>query len=412
MYRCKIQCFIMASLCAFFVPGVASAASQSWGNWLQNQIEEHPEVMAARQKMKATLSLALGQERPLYNPELETEYEREGDDNNYRLGLSQTIDLWGKRDVRRQQAASMRIVARQEYELARQQKTAEALETLVQWQAAKEQAILAAAQEAQMETLLALVKDRQQAGDLGQLDAELAFLSLSQRLNETAQNQAELHQVEADLRELLPDWTPQMAAIPSEFWSAPVSRQLPAGHELESSPSVLAAKARWQAGQQAETLAKREAKADPTLGINGGDSGEESVVAFTLSIPLHFRNTYGAEVQAAGQEAAGARADYIATLRRQQFAVQAARQTLEEYEQRFGRYQEIMGGRGQSSEQLLEKQWRSGDMSTTEYLLAMEQRSEGLVAGIQLRSRFQASLIDWLLVTNQINAALQVQEPL
>ncbi len=410
MYRYRIQCFIMAALCAFFMPGVASAAAAtSWGYWLQNQIEEHPEVIAARQKMKATLSLALARERPLYNPELETEYEREGDYNNYRLGLSQTIDLWGKRDIRRQQAVAMRIVARQEYALARQQKTAQALQTLVQWQAAQEQALLAAAQEAQMETLLSLVKERQRVGDLGQLDAELAFLSLSQRLNETAQAQAELRQVEAGLRELLPDWTPQMAALPPEFWSALSPFQSPAGQELENSPAVLAAKARWQVGQQAATLAKREGKADPTVGINGGESGEENVVALSLSMPLHFRNTYSAEVQAASQEAAGARADYMATVRRQQFAVQAARQTLAEYDQRFGRYQDIMAGRGRSSEQLLEKQWRSGDMSTTEYLLAMEQRSQGLVAGIQLRSRFQTSLIDWLLVTNQINKALQGQ---
>lgn len=408
MYSCMLKRFILGCICTLYLPGVLCAATSdsSWGFWLENQIEQHPEVLAAKEKMNAVISMAEGRERPLYNPEIETEYEREGENNNYRIGVNQTIDLWDKRTSREQQASFTKTAAQHVFTLVLQQKKAEALQALIAWQAASQQAELAQKQESQMDTLLNLVKERQLAGDLGQLDAELTYFSLSQRLKETAQTQAALRKTEMRLRELLPDWSPVMAQIPEDFWSARTIKQTPANQWQDKYPAVVAAKAEWQALQQAAELARRQAKADPTLGINAGESGEESVVGLTFSIPLHFRNNFSSEIQAASQEAASAKAQYRATRRKQHFAIAAAQAILQEYEQRFERWQNLMQGRGERSGQLLEKQWRSGDMSTTEYLLAMQQRSEGLIAGIELRTLFHSARTDWLLQTGQLNAAL------
>jgi outer membrane protein TolC len=408
MYSCMLKRFIMGCICTLYLPGVLCAATSdsSWEFWLQNQIGQHPEVIAAKERMNAVISMSEGRERPLYNPELETEYEREGEDNNYRIGVNQTIDLWDKRGARKQQARFTRSAAQQAFALVLQQKTAEAMQALIEWQAVSQQAELAQKQESHMDTLLNLVKERQLAGDLGQLDAELTYFSLSQRLKETAQTLAGLRKAEARLRELLPDWSPERAQIPAEFWSADNINQTPADQWQDDYPAVMAAKAEWDALQQGSELARREAKADPTFGINAGESGEESVVGLTFSIPLHFRNNFSSEVQAASQNAASAKAQYRATRRKQQFAIAAAQAALQEYQQRFERWQNLMQGRGERSGQLLEKQWRSGDMSTTEYLLAMQQRSEGLIAGIELRTLFHSARVDWLLQTGQLNTTL------
>ena len=64
-----------------------------------------------------------------------------------------------------------------------------------------------------------------------------------------------------------------------------------------------------------------------------------------------------------------------------------------------------MNGRGKHSGDLLHKQWQSGDISTTEYLLALQQRAEGLNAGIELQSQYQLSQIDWLLQVGQVHQA-------
>jgi len=92
-------------------------------------------------------------------------------------------------------------------------------------------------------------------------------------------------------------------------------------------------------------------------------------------------------------------------MRKQRFAIQSSTDTLITYQKNYQRWQQLMDGRGKRSGDLLQKQWQSGDVSTTEYLLALQQRAEGLNAGIELQSQFQLSQIDWLLQVGQIKAA-------
>ena len=51
-------------------------------DWLDRQINKHPDIVSARELMNAEFSKAQGSKLPLYNPELSTGYEREGDGNN------------------------------------------------------------------------------------------------------------------------------------------------------------------------------------------------------------------------------------------------------------------------------------------------------------------------------------------
>lgn len=415
MFGSEYKRFIFLTVCLLYFSGFAMAApsslseSANWSLWLQQQINRHPDVIASKEKMNAIFSLADGREQPVYNPQLETEFERNGSDNNYLIGINQTIDWWGKRGVRKQQAAFSRIAARQSFDAMLQKKQAEALQALTEWQAASQQAELARNQEAQLDVLLDLVDERQRAGDLGQVDAELAFLSLSQKLNETAQALAQLRRVESRLRELLPDWSLASSQIPEVFWfDSPALVNVPeqTAQWLESHPSVVAARAQWDVKQQAADLAVREAKAEPTLGLSAGRETDENVVALNFSIPLTIRNSFNSEKRAARQQALFAEAQYRSIRRKQQFAIEASQAASLEYQQRYERWQSLMQGRDERSGKLLERQWRNGDLSTTEFLLAMQQRTEGLIAGIELRTQFQLSGIEWLLQTGQINAAL------
>ena len=406
MRWCVFKRFIAGCICTLYLPGAVFAApsDSSWEHWFVSQIKQHPDAIAAEETMNSVMSMAEGRERPLYNPELETEFEREGPDNNYRIGINQTIDWRDKLAVRKQQAGFSRAAARQTFELSLQQEMADALQALIEWQAASSHSALALQQETQLETLLDLVTERQQAGDLGQVDAELTFLSLSQKLNATAQAQVQLKRVEARLRERLPGWSPERAQIPEQFWPDVNPEQTAAW--LDAHPAVLAARYEWDVLQQAAELARRETKADPTFGVNAGQTDADGVLAVTFSIPLNVRNNYSAEARAASQQALSAEARYRATRRRQQRAIEASTAALAEFQQGYARWQSLLQGRGERRENLLEKQWRSGDMNTTEYLLTLQQRTEGLVAGIELHAQFQLARLDWLLQTGQINAAL------
>ena len=372
-------------------------------SWLSMQVNKHPDIIAAKEEMNAAFSNAEGNKQPLYNPELETGYEREGDGNNYSIGVSQTIDWWDKRETKEQQANFSLTQASKHFDFLVQEKTAQALQALVTWQAAKKQAVIAQEQEKQLETLLDIVKDRQKAGDLGQVDAELTFLSLSQMLNVTAKVQVQLKQAEAQTKELLRDWTPDKEVIPAQGLTITNYQLSP--QWLEQHPLVLAAKAQWQITRSDAQLALLETKADPTIGFNAGKNDRENVLGVTFSMPLNIRNNYSAQARAANQQAIAAEANFRSVMRKQRFAIQSSTDTLITYQKNYQRWQQLMDGRGKRSGDLLQKQWQSGDVSTTEYLLALQQRAEGLNAGIELQSQFQLSQIDWLLQVGQIKAA-------
>ena len=240
-----------------------------------------------------------------------------------------------------------------------------------------------------------------------QHDLELAFLGLSQKLNDAAQAQARYRQAEARLEELLPDWSARRVQIPKALWSMGATKDIDQWVELH--PAVTAARADWEVMRKAAELARLKGKAEPTIGLNGGKSSGDTVIGVTLSIPLNIRNNFSAEARAANRQALAAEAGYHSVLRKQRAAIRATKATMSEYETRFLRWQTLMQGRGESSGNLLEKQWRNRDMSTTEYLLSLQQRTDGLTAGIELHTQFQMARIEWLLQTGQMkNALMQV----
>ncbi len=412
IYGFLVKYFFLAGLYAVFLQGAITAASAegetadtSWSYWFRSQMNKHPDIIAAKERMYAALSIADSLERPLYNPEIETGYEREGRDNNYNIGVRQRLDWWGKRDTRKQQAGFGRIAARKAYELILQQKSAEALQALVEWNVARQESVLALEQEQQLTTLLDLVRGRQKSGDIGQVDVEMAFLGLSQKLNNAARAQARIKQAEARLQELLPGWSTARAEIPQDLWTLGAS-QADMARWVDQHPSVAAARAEWQVMKKRAALARLKGKAEPTVGLSAGKSTGNTIVGVTLSIPLNVRNNFSAEARAAGKQALAAEAGYRAVRRKQQAAVRSSMAALEEYRKRYQRWRSLMQGRAESSGRLLEKQWQHGDLGTTEYLLALQQRSEGLVAGIELHSRFQAARIEWLLQSGQMEHAL------
>ncbi len=407
MAKRYLNYFIMGCFCLLVSPlaGLADSADLNWKNWLQKQVQQHPDVLAAGKSMDAALALAEGNQRPLYNPELETEYERNGDDDVYSVGISQTIDLWDKRGVRTNQANSMRVVAQMGYNLAVQEKFAEAMRAIVEYQSSKELVGFAEKQEAQMNTLLGLVEKRLQAGDMGQVDMELAFLGLSQRLNATAQARATLRQLESRLGELLPDWSESKIQIPVSFWE--IKGVNLTSQELERLPLVAGARAEYEVVEHQARLAKLASKVEPTIGISAGEDGEEDVVALSLSVPLNFRNNYQAEATASTLESVSAKLRYRALKRQAHFAGKASLNAFDEYRRYYKRWQTLIRGRGETSDKLLAQQWDSGDLSTTEYLLALGQITEGMVAGIELRTQFHLACVDWLFISGQLGVSAE-----
>ncbi len=392
--------------CVLILPLLAHAQTSDWNVWLASQIKQHPDVLAAREQWLGSNASADAVAQPLHNPELSTELERNGEEDNYQVGIQQTIDWWDKRSARQQQAGFMRVAAEAMYRRQVLDKTAEVLSVLVEWRSASRAATIAQAQKEQLDTLLTLAEKRQKAGDLGSIDAELTFLSLSQRLAQVAEVEATLQKAEIRARELLPQWTPARGGIPENFW--PTQPGSATDQELLQHPAVASAQARWQSLKEEAEVTRRTARAEPTVGLNAGRDGGENLVGLSLSIPLNVRNNFSAETRAAEQAALEAEAHFQAVYRKQRFDLQTAQAVWQRYEQQYRRWQKLVQGRVENSADLLERQWRSGDLSTTDYLLALNQRAESLLAGIELEKQTRLTLTDVLLQSGRLTAATQL----
>ena len=386
MKRFILMCTVLVCN-ALFLSTFANAQSNtnSWEQWLISQIAKHPDMLAAKESFRSVSAMADANEQPLYNPEFTTDFERLGSENNYQVGLEQTIDWRKKLDTNKQKADSMRRSAQTLYHLEYLDKTSSAISALIEWSFANKTISITHAQEKQLTDLLDLVKKRKDAGDLGVIDAELAFLSLSQQLVQVAEADAALQITEARVRELLNDWEPSEGGIPEEFWlSRPKNGN---AQRLLSHPAVSSAKAQWLELREEAVVTRLATKPDPTVGFSVGRDEGENKAELSFSIPLNIRNDFSAETRAAEYAAIEAEARFQAIYRQQQFMLQGAETAWQRYDQQYRRWQKEVQARVENISELLDRQWSSGDLSTPDYLQALSQRSESILAGIELEKQ-------------------------
>ena len=154
----------------------------------------------------------------------------------------------------------------------------------------------------------------------------------------------------------------------------------------------------------AAELARLDTKAEPTLGINTGKDSNEDVIGLTFSMPLNVRNNFSAERRAAAEKALSAEAKFHSVQRKQKYRIQAATNIAQQYQKQFQRWKSLFAKNNTQNQKLLEKQWYTGDLSTSDYLLALQQNMAGALSGIELQEKFQLSIIDWLTATGQVNS--------
>jgi outer membrane protein TolC len=379
---------------------LSSSQNKNWRESLIAKIAQHPTLVAQRQAMESKYSQANALRQALYNPELASSVEKEGDYTNYSIGINQTFDWRDKSGVRAKAANFQMKSALQFYRAELQSTTAQTLRALVQYASSEKRSELALAQEQGINILIAQMKERQAVGELGPLDSQLALYSLGQKYSDTAKVVAEFEQVKMTAQQFLPSLVDQEINIPNSFWQR-VPKTF-SSDIVNSHPLVLARYASWQIANQNARLAALDAKADPTFGVSAGKSGGESTLGLNLSIPLNIRNDYSNEVKAANQSALAIESELKALLQAQKYKLKAAMNTAREYQKRLDNWQQLMVGERATSDVLMEKLWRSGEINPNDYLLSLQQISAGKLAGIDMQEAYQLALIDTLEQSGQL----------
>ncbi|MBL4885610.1 MAG: TolC family protein [Planctomycetaceae bacterium] len=344
-----------------------------------------------------------------YNPEIEFEVENvDGEDKTKTLGISQTIDWSGKFLSSGKTALFELQAVEADRDEIRQNTALEVLSSLADYRAAKDIYNLAVERSGLMERFATLAQKGFKAGDIDQSEKNLAQLALSEALVV----QADVKTVLAETKQALDS----SIGFPLEngFALPELPEALPALPEaidenqiLMALPSLRAMRSREDAAKAVITGARKDRLPDPTIGITGGQDAGADMIGFSVSVPLNIFNTYGAEVDQAKAEAlaeakAGQNAFYSARTR-----LKSAQRSYQLSRKAWGNWQENGAQALAEQTDILDRKFKVGDLSATDYLVQIEQALDTQVAAEELHAKVWKSWFAWLGASGTINQWIQ-----
>lgn len=406
------HCLVMmvAGACAVFAPVVApgppTQADRALSAWVADILSANPEIQAARAAIEAAGGRLRAAGQPLFNPELELEYENSEIDTTAG-GISQTIDWSDKRAARTAVSDSRLESARAELLSKRHGLATALLLALADWQTAGAIVLISEKQNMLVERFAHLAEQRRKAGDLGQVELDLAHLAAADAAFELANARENMLRAQQAVAAL--------SGTDEQGWP-PFSEQLPdvdlhrvdMERLLKALPSIRVAMARVAAARASVQLSNREKRPDPTVGFRVGKEDSDTLTGVTLSVPLFVRNTYSAEVDVANaelveteHEAANrwqlARAELLAAARIYRNACHAWKNWEASGAPRLGQRTD-----------LLDRLWQAGEINTTDYLVQLKQALDTEVSAIEQRGRMWQAWAAWLAASGQVDQWLKL----
>ena len=377
------------------------AAEPALIQFVQSTVDRNPLVKAASFKLVASTSYESAAARPLYNPELE--FEAEDTDVELRtIGISQTLDWSGKRGARESVAAAERLAVEADYQLTRRQVATELLNGLASHQTALDRTALAKERAELTEEFAQIAKRRFDAGDLQRVDFNLANLVKAEARIKLATTTSSLADAQQAISNLVPfDSRPRWPSLSTVFVAPSPFND---SESITSAmPEVRAAQSRLQAAIATVTLRKREKRADPTIGVTGGEEGGESLVGIRISVPLPLRNRFQHEVSAALAEQTQAQQVLNNTQLR---ANSRLSNSLQRYQIAHAAWQEWQALGQENLRQKtdeLRRLWGAGELSTTEFLVQMGQTVDIRDSALELRLALWQSWFEWQSASGQLD---------
>ena len=382
-----------------------ATANADLTEFVEKVLASNPRLNAAFAAIDSRAALRDAADRPLYNPELFLDAENAKDDSRA-IGVSQSFDWANKRESRTAVAESQRLAAEAEYHSIRWNLSIELLSGLAQNQAARDRLNLAEQRQALMQDFADLARRRFNAGDLAQVELDLAQLSLidAQILKATVASQ--LAEARQSIRNLVPDSRyGSLPELSSNFPVFPIGLNEPQ-LLVRQLPRVLATEMNVEAVRAQVELRQRERRPDPTLSLAAGKEDDESLVGLNLSIPLFVRNNFSNEVIAASADLVEAEQLYTDTVQRAVSRFTSASERYRSTSEAWSGWE--MTGQASLSRQteLLQRLWEAGELSTTDYLVQLRQTLDVRENAVDLWETLWLAWFEWLLASGQLDTWL------
>lgn len=387
-------------------PPDTSITPSTLNTFVHGVLENNPAIQAAQSNVLAAEARQRASSNPLYNPDFSASGENAIEDT-YSAGLSQTIDWTNKRGARAKVGYAEVQVAQAEYASLRQQLTATLINALASYQAAQRVVMLAKERTELLRQFVTLIKKFHASGDVARVDVDLAQLAYSQALAQQADAEVKANQALQTLMIITGSKQANWPKLPFYLPRLNYSAQ-DIDHFLYQLPSIRVLNNQYLSATARIRVAEKARYPDPTIGFQGGYSqdqeGKKDLVALSLSIPLHIRNTYQAEVDAANYDA----------LQADQARLNLVRQSRAEIENSAKRYQilyvttqqwqQISGKPLTDGITLIGRLWQANEITTTDYLVQLKQRIDSQISGAELKGQAWQAWAEWLRASGQIDA--------
>jgi cobalt-zinc-cadmium efflux system outer membrane protein len=377
-------------------------------NFVRTVVETNPRVQAARAAMDASRALESAAGRPLYNPELEADYEN-AVDRTWEVGIGQTLDWNGKRKARSSVAASDRHAIEAEFLATRRDLAVELMSGLTVYQTGVQRDALAAERQRVMREFADLAQRRFAAGDLNQVEADLATLAFVDAQIQRATAAADLAEAKQTVRNLTLITTPDQ--WPSVDLKLPHIPTVNNPQELVMQlPEVQAAQRRMEAADARVALREREQRPDPTVSLRGGREDESTLVGINLSIPLYIRNSFKYEVSAAVADRDQAQQLVDDLLRHAYARFLSASERYEISRNAWDGWEQTGQISLERQGDLLQRMWEAGELSTTDFLVQLRQTLDTRESALNLKLTMWRAWFEWLAASGQVDKWLGQEE--
>ena len=382
--------------CTGMVQGVPAALADGQKRpvlyeFIQQVTEGHPALKASEAALTAARARARGQSRPLYNPELEIGYEN-AEVNTKEVGVSQTFDWSGKRRARAGVGRAETEAAEAAYDLARKTLLTKILQALSDYHTALRVHSVAEERVGLSEKFLVLAKRQSEAGEMPRaelLTAQLALAEARAANNETA---AILTVAEEKLIAIAgqdrQQW-PKLAGTPLN------TVVVPGTINYESLAELRLAQAETEVSRARIRVAKTDRIPDPTVGVRVGEEGRSTLVGLSVAMPIPVRNSYKAEVDAAGADLIAAQQDYYSVNRQIRARFDASQKRYISAANAWRTWQTYGAEPLGEQRALLGKLLEAQEISAVDYLVQLNQTFTTETASIELNGRLWSAWFDW-----------------
>ncbi len=350
------------------------------------QLNSLPRIQMEAARLKQQQLAVTSADQALYNPELGLDVENLGSDESdveYTLSLSQGYDRGDKRGLKTREAQLSAQIALAEYALLRNQHLADLLDAWVELELARRLDEFNAQAQARTGSMLTLAEQMVAVGEIAPLDKQLLQLELARLTRDRLNSQQAVIRAEAALRQLGGEPLRQLAQSQSLSLGA---LRPPAGDRAAPLPALMPAYLEVKRVRAAFALAQQQSKADPSLSLGAKTDGQDQSLSLGVAIPLNLRNRYQGEIAEANQAIIVAEQAYLNAERELTIELDALNETLTLLEQGQRQWQQLASTPLRESQNLLERQWRGGEIATANYLQSQQQLTDTRASGAELEA--------------------------